>query len=205
MAHRFYFIRHAESTGNLHPEIIGGRSNHLHLSQTGVEQAQTLAQNLRAKGISFDGWYCSPAIRTVQTFERLATGLSLKENAITDNDLQELSQGEWEGKPRALHHTPEMLKHINQDSWNFKPPQGESQHEVGKRMYCFLEKLIANTLPGHYAIVGHGIAIRSLMRYIFEAEESYLTLHLGNTSLTILSHFSGQWKAEAVNINAEAL
>lgn len=205
MTHRFYFIRHAESTGNLHPDIIGGRSNHLHLSETGVEQAENLAQNLLASGISFDGWYCSPANRTVQTFERLATGLSLQEKAKTDDDLQELSQGNWEGKPRALYHTAEMQQHINQDSWNFKPPQGESQHEVGKRMYGFLEKLIANTQPGQYAIVGHGIAIRSLIRYIFEEEESYLKLLLENTSITILSHLAGQWKAEAVNIKAEAL
>jgi broad specificity phosphatase PhoE len=205
MTHRFYFIRHAESTGNLHPDIIGGRSNHLHLSEIGVEQAQTLAQNLRARGIMFDGWYCSPANRTIQTFERLATVLCLQEKAVTDNDLQELSQGDWEGKQRALYHTPEMLQYINQDSWNFKPPQGESQQEVGKRMYGFLEKLIANTPPGQYAIVGHGIAIRSLIRYIFEAEESYLKLLLENTSITILSHLAGEWKAEAVNIKAEAL
>lgn len=205
MTHRFYFIRHAESTGNLHPDIIGGRSNHLHLSETGVEQAQALAQNLLTKGITFDGWYCSPATRTIQTFERLATGLSLQEKAITDDDLLELSQGDWEGKPRALHHTPEMLQYINQDSWNFKPPQGESQKEVGKRMFGFLQKLITNTPPGQYAIVGHGIAIRSLIRYIFETEESYLKLLLENTSITILSHLAGQWKAEAVNINAEAL
>ena len=61
------------------------------------------------------------------------------------------------------------------------------------------------TLPGQYAIVGHGIAIRSLLRYIFVSEEIYLKLLLENTSITILSHLAGNWEVEAVNLKAEAL
>lgn len=47
-----------------------------------------------------------------------------------DDRLQELSQGEWEGKPRDEIYTPEMRQKMNYGQPDFRPPAGESQRQV---------------------------------------------------------------------------
>jgi broad specificity phosphatase PhoE len=75
-------------------------------------------------------------------------------------ELEEMSMGSWTRKKRVECYTPEVLKQIEQDPWNFAPPgasstssscsffllEGESQKEVEERMLKFLKEKIIDPL-----------------------------------------------------------
>lgn len=62
-----HFIRHAESTLNAKPELIGGRSPASPLTALGKRQARALGVHLRSSGMDFDAVYSSPLERAKQT------------------------------------------------------------------------------------------------------------------------------------------
>jgi broad specificity phosphatase PhoE len=61
---KIYFVRHAQSVGNLTLDF--STSDHDQLSPGGLEQARALTPRLGALG-PLDRIYCSPALRAVQT------------------------------------------------------------------------------------------------------------------------------------------
>ena len=122
-----FFIRHAESVGNVNNHLIGGRSDHLLLTPRGEEQAQLLGHRLHKEGIRFDKIYSSVAIRAKET-ARIACAQIPDFNLPIhfDERLVESSQGEWEGQLRQEIFTPEVRKSIAENPQHFKAPGGES-------------------------------------------------------------------------------
>jgi probable phosphoglycerate mutase len=184
-----YFLRHAETDFNAHNKFIGGRSNHIPLSELGDQQAKQVGENFRENEIKFEKVYCSPAVRTKETLQIILNETSLSDNPIEySDDLQELSQGEWEGRLREEIYTPERLAEINSNQWLFKAPGGESQKEVEERMLHFIEHNILNQYStGKFLIIGHGIAFKCLLRGILEitTQVAYKLL-IENASMTKL-------------------
>ncbi|MFV0363347.1 MAG: histidine phosphatase family protein [Suipraeoptans sp.] len=105
-------------------------------------------------------------------------------------ELQELSQGDWEGKLRFEIYTPEQLTEINSNQWLFTPPNGESQKEVEERMLAFISsEILSEHTEGNFLIVGHGIAFKCLLRGILDiSSQMAYKLSIDNTSLTKLSY-----------------
>lgn len=62
-----HFIRHAESSMNVNPDLIGGRSPSVTLTGLGKRQARALGVHLRSTGVEFDAVYSSPLERAMQT------------------------------------------------------------------------------------------------------------------------------------------
>ncbi|MEZ4824785.1 MAG: histidine phosphatase family protein [Bacteroidia bacterium] len=200
----YYFFRHAESMGNVNNHLIGGRSNHLPLSDRGYTQARLLGERLSKERFSFDQVFSSVAVRASET-ARIScehTGYDFSRVAFSE-ELVELSQGEWEGKDRALHYTPEVRVLLRADPHNFRPPGGESQGEVEERMYKWMEGTL-NQLDGKedltVGVFSHGFAIKSLVRRILDfspAMTFYTVVH--NTSITCLQFHKSRWIVERVN------
>lgn len=69
---------------------------------------------------------------------------------IYDEDLEELSQGDWEGQLRTEIYTPRQLQKINSNNYTFKAPNGESQEEVENRMFDFIQKMYYKVLPPEF-------------------------------------------------------
>lgn len=69
----FLFVRHGESTGNLTPEYICGRSNHLPLTGSGREQARLLGEYLGAVNYFPNIIISSGATRANETAELATT------------------------------------------------------------------------------------------------------------------------------------
>src|SRR3989338_3709057 len=109
-----YLMRHAKSVMNDKPHLIGGRSNDAPLSMEGSYQSELLGYRFLNDKIKFDEIYSSSAIRTLETSEPVCgiTGYSLEKRVISE-ELLELSQGDWEGRPRAEVYTPQILSKIN--------------------------------------------------------------------------------------------
>lgn len=183
-----YFIRHGESEANLKPDFVGGRSDHVHLTENGKKQAELLGERLARTNTIFDKVYSSIANRAYETaiISCQKIGYSI-DDIILSEEIVELNQGNWEGKPRKEVYTPEILKIINSNRWTFKAPNGESQKDVEERMYNWLEKEILDLSDNDctIGIYSHGFAIKCLFRKIMNSDP-HLTyqIQIDNTSIT---------------------
>ena len=201
----FYWIRHAECEMNTVIDgIIGGRSTQSPLTQRGMSQSIHLGTRFKREGLIFDEVYTSPAIRAYHTghFASLESGFSI-DNIIKEQDIVELSQGEWEGKPRDKIYTPEMLAHINADNWNFKPPGGESQREVEERALAWVKRTFLDRRSNESRKIGiysHGVLIKCMLRGILGSDPSMTwKIDLENTSITHLYYGKNGWEVRKVN------
>lgn len=189
--HSIYLLRHAETDYNAHAQFIGGRSNHIPLSTKGKKQALEIGKLLRDSNVLFDQIFCSIANRTRQTLDLILSQANITDNPIIySEELQELSQGDWEGKLRSEIYTPEQLAEINSNQWLFTPSNGESQKEVEERMLAFISsEILSEHTEGNFLIVGHGIAFKCLLRGILDiSSQMAYRLSIDNTSLTKLSY-----------------
>lgn len=56
--------------------------------------------------------------------------------------VQEVSQGQWEGRNRSEIYTPALVPIINSTQPDFRAPGGESQRQVEFRMMEFLNNVV---------------------------------------------------------------
>ncbi|HAS46744.1 MAG TPA: hypothetical protein DCS93_40040 [Microscillaceae bacterium] len=201
-----YFVRHAESLSNVNHHLIGGRSNHTPLTEKGIQQAKKLGERLATTAVKLDVVAASSAVRAYDTAKIMCERANLDfDQVLVSDELQELSQGDWEGKVRKEIYTPQMLSQINSNNWLHKAPNGESQKEVEERMFGWMEKhvfpLNDPDQAVHCAIVTHGNAIRCLFRKIMNSTPSMThRIKLDNTSITKFRYAGDKdWYLDYVN------
>ncbi len=198
---QIYFMRHGESLANLNKDLIGGRQNDVTLSGLGEQQSIERGQAMRRQLIKPNAVAVSPAVRTQQT-ARLALGaMDYHGTVYTDPNLQELSQGDYEGQPSAEVWTPERLAEIAEQGKDFALPGGESVNQLGERMYraaLRLDELVQHPknartyhhmyLPPHGLAVTHETAIKALVAHIEGYDQEWVyTTRLANASLTLIT------------------
>ena len=202
-----YLLRHGETALNERADTIGGQSNHVLLTDRGVLQARALGERLAVEGLAFDAVYVSPAERTRHTAAIVCARLGIPaERIIFSERLYELSQGDWEGKPRAQVYTPEAVKEIDSMNGQFCPPNGESQMMVEERMFEVVRELLNRKGPVTAAMVGHGTAFKCLLRRImgFPPTLTY-KIALDNASITQVKHSERGWHPIRMNDAAHVL
>lgn len=204
-----YFIRHAESEGNKHlAHVIGGRSNHLALTDTGVGQAKALGLHMKELGIMPGCVLTSPAVRTMETAEIVLEEMNINRQPLFDNDLQEIHQGDWEGQLRVDMYTEAVAAERGKLGKDFKAPNGESTNEIGRRMLGSLERNFAEHIPHPHPlrafIFSHGYAIRSLASYLgnWTQDQTYQSV-TDNCSYSLFTRTRGKWKLEYLGKVAE--
>ena len=197
-----YLLRHAETDYNAHNMYIGGRSNHIYLSEKGELQAIAVGKFLNKQNLTFDKVFCSTAIRAKRTLELIKQHFVTLENIDYSDDLQELSQGDWEGQLRSKIYTEKQLIEINSNQWLFKAPNGESQKEVEERLLNYIyEKILSSYSNGNFLIVGHGVAFKCLLRGILDiSSKMAFKIAIDNASLTKLHYDKQQgWYLDYIN------
>lgn len=203
---RMFFIRHAESRMNAEfPHLIGGRTNHSPLTDVGMAQAEKLGQRFKRENRIFDQWFTSPAIRTRETARIVSEIIAPKVTITADDRLQEVHQEIWEGLDRETTYTPDILKDMTAQRWHFKAPEGESQHDVERRMVEFTAECLEK-YPGKDIIVfSHGVAIKCLIRFVqdWDPLNTYHT-EMDNTGLTIIEFHDDakKWRLRTLNDHA---
>jgi alpha-ribazole phosphatase len=199
-----YLIRHAESEMNVNLHLVGGRSNEVHLTESGVTQAQNLGQYLVAKSILPAKVYVSPAIRTIETANHVLSTMGLDIEPLIQEEIQELGQGAAEGKPRDEVYTPEVLRNIEQLGKDFKLEGGESMNEVGLRMQGWLTETFANEIPEEgtrrFFVFTHGGAIKYLASQLedWDHSQTYRT-EIENASISLFTYRNGRWTVDSLN------
>ncbi|MEY2477054.1 MAG: hypothetical protein QOG87_2369 [Actinomycetota bacterium] len=153
------FVRHGQTatTGT----VLPGRTPGLHLSDTGRQQAEAVANRLVSTNGKIEAVYASPLERTKETAAPIAKRLGLR--VRVERDLLECDFGEWTGKQlKALMKLPEWHT-VQRYPSGFRFPGGESFPEMQAR----IERAVARMRdrhPGETVVaVSHADPIKALV------------------------------------------
>lgn len=194
----FWLIRHAESEVNLlNREFVAGRSSWAELTPHGIEQASALKMYLKKNKIKFSKVICSPTVRTQQTAR---FGIPQKVDYISPL-ITEINLGSWEGEFRHEVYTKDVLKQLKKDSWNFLPPDGESQKAVFERTLSLLQQEINQSNPeDKLVLITHGYVIKFLLAGLnFTPKNTAFKIPIGNTSITLVEFSQASFKEKVRN------
>lgn len=200
-----YLFRHGESEMNVQKHLVGGRSNEAKLTDEGESQATLLGKRIKQHKINFDLVFASSAQRAKKTAQLACQEINFPlEDIEYSDEILELSQGDWQGKLRSECYTPEVMKILETEGWDFKAPNGESRREVEVRMMNFLDTKIMplydESKKINVAVFGHGMAFKCLLRAILDFDQSMTyKIVLDNTSITQLRFEKRGWFIEKIN------
>lgn len=187
-----YLVRHPETPYNADGTVVGGRSNHLLLSPRGEQQVGQFIEAYAKSYPAPDILYSSPALRTRALAEAYLESRGGTIPYYIEDALQEMSQGDAEGKPRLETYTPEVLERINTELFDFKHPNGESLNDVSDRILGLIWKMHKEH-PGQTILAAtHGQTIRRLVgsllgwsHYETTMDPSKVTPNVSLTSLSV--------------------
>lgn len=195
----FLFVRHCEAETNCQPDLIGGRSNHSLATARGEKQALLLGEYLRECNYTPTAVYSSGAVRADTTASISLRAAGLPHDIITDERLQELAQGEFEGRPRILAYTPEMIAMHELNELHGALPGGESILDVQARMMEFIANMHHEHPSGKLLVFSHGIAIRSAVGVVERhTKQQIVAGTTPNVSLTKISIANNQLQVHYV-------
>ncbi len=152
-----YILRHGETLWNLEERMQGGLDSAL--TEKGHAQAQRMAEVLRTRGVGPEGFdlWTSPKGRAVETarYVQEATGLV----ARIDEDLREISVGDWVGLSKAEIEAKWPAPKPDEDFVDFyaRAPNGDSFEAFWDRMGGVIARIKRPTV-----IVTHGMTSRFL-------------------------------------------
>jgi broad specificity phosphatase PhoE len=148
-----YFVRHGSTEWNDTKRAQGQAD--IALNDAGRVQASKAAADL--SHIELSGVYASDLKRASDTAEAIASSQGLE--VVTDRDLREIDQGEWEGLTvdEIARRWPEMWGAARHYTTR---PGGESPQEVRARSLAAIERIVAANPEGNVAVVSHGGTIR---------------------------------------------
>lgn len=168
MSTKIILVRHAECVGNIEKRLAGRTD--FELTEEGKKQACELAKKLKYKKI--DTIISSPLKRAIETAKEIAKETN-NLNIEINNELIEIDYGvcdgmQWEDIDRKYPKVRKEWKEIHNYPINI--PKQEEYKCVQERMINAL-KSISIKNEGHIiCIVSHGIAIQSLMCYIYKKD-----------------------------------
>lgn len=180
---RLYIIRHGITAWNKAKRMQG--QTDIPLAEEGIELALRTGEGMA--DIPIDLVISSPLGRALETAKCVLRGRALsgsKRNGniseipiITDDRIQEISFGEWEGECVLDSKTlPEgYMELFFHDPLHIpKPPGGETFSQVRERTGAFLRELSARSdyVKKNILISTHGAAGRCLLSHFFEDGET---------------------------------
>ncbi len=180
-----YFIRHAESFGNLTRRVYGWYDGLV--TPKGYAQIEKL--KTRFESIQIDAVYSSDLLRACETAKAIyePKGLALNKEPA----FREISFGAWEDRPWG-----ELVSEFRDeyDAWQSHPLDfcvdgGETYDDVYSRAKRALLRIISENDGKSIAIVSHGAAIRMLMYGIKNSDNLCGVENADWGDNTCVSHF----------------
>ncbi len=155
-----YMLRHGETAWNTERRMQGTRNSDL--TERGRAQALAMGRALKIELAQEPGptiFLRSPLGRVRETSEIVGRELGLDPSQWRDDPrLAELGYGEWEGFTWAEIEVsrPNALTQWRADPHGFKPPGGESHHDLRSRSAAVLAEVVASAT--RTVIVSHGVS-----------------------------------------------
>ncbi|UWG95689.1 histidine phosphatase family protein [Dehalobacter sp. DCM] len=163
MEKMIFLIRHAEPLRiDDQKRYLGGQSDP-DLSLAGREQAERLAEALKAKQLQTV--FSSDLHRAEQT-AAIVAAKSLCSHHMIDA-FREINMGKWEGKSHQeiREAYPDDYCRRGNDLANFQPPEGESLSDLQRRVLPAFLDVVKNT-DGNLAIVAHAGVNRVILCHL---------------------------------------
>lgn len=181
-----YIVRHGETDWNAQEKIQG--KIRVSLNKKGREQAESIARQL--KNIPIDAFYVSPLARAVETASIIA---KYHPHAVFTKipELKEQSFGDLEGKLIAdmIHMHPAFEWEKSLQYPDFHPGNGESLHEIHKRVSQFVKKILKTSQGKTIIIVSHAGTLRILIGALLGIPiKDLASIHVQNASLTLVEY-----------------
>jgi probable phosphoglycerate mutase len=192
---QIYLLRHGRIEQTEPRRFIGQRD--LPLSPAGEAQALDMAGMLAA--VRFSRIFSSPLTRALQTAAPIAARQRQPVTAIPG--LAEISLGQWEGfsVEEVRLRFPGGYEERGRALASFRPPDGESFHDLALRAFPCFAGLVENH-PGPLLIVAHAGINRVLLSRIQGLPlAGLLSIPQDYCCLNIIRWQGGRWQIDAVN------
>lgn len=199
---RILLIRHGQTDWNNQRRWQG--SADIPLNETGIAEAQALADYLHINGEKIDLIVASDLQRAYQTAHAIGQKMSLP--VEQDARLREIAVGAFEGLTgtEVQAQYADDYRKMREDYLNFVFPGGESRIGMQTRAYEVLEIVLSrmNTDDRLHtaALVTHGGVVAMLLAKLFPDDAEIQARPIHNTSITILIHDAQGWRHEALAI-----
>jgi len=193
---KIVLIRHAHSTANA-AGILSGQLPNVHLSKSGQEQAERLAERLGKLTIA--EVQLSPMDRCSETLAPWLAKYGKSVTVILQPNLVEVDYGNWSGKKLATLSRAKLWRKVQGQPSAVTFPQGESLAQMQVRAMKTVHDFFASNLE-LTIMVSHGDVIKSIVA-------SSLGMHLDDfqrividpASITILESSGGSIRLTRLN------
>jgi probable phosphoglycerate mutase len=192
------FVRHGQTptTG----AVLPGRAKGLHLADAGKEQAEKVAERLKALK-TIDAIYASPLERTRETAAPIAKARGLK--VVADKGLLECDFGEWTGRQlKDLMKLPEWAT-VQRYPSGFRFPGGESFAEMQARITGAVAALVGRHPGGTIVCVSHADPIKAAVASALGTHlDLFQRINISPCSITTIAY--GPGGPAVLNVNSTA-
>ena len=191
------FLRHGQAENNV-KRILAGRTDGVHLTKTGIEQAGRIAKYLKPLDIS--AIYSSPIERAKHTAEIVA------ENNSSDYQLDDRLTEIDMGKFTLMNYDDMFAKYGNvflkfyQNDPVIAEHRVETFPDVRKRVLDIVDYVIKKHGNQNVVLVTHMDPIKSILSVVMDLKPKTLfELIIANASLTIIKEQENKFSLSAVN------
>jgi len=191
------FLRHAQAENNA-KRILAGRTEGIHLTKTGIEQAERIAKYLKPLDIS--AIYSSPIERASHTAEIVAKNNSLDHNL--DDRLTEIEMGKF----TRMNYDDMFAKYGNiflkfyENDPVIAEHEVETFPEVQSRILDMVNHIVEKHKNENVILVTHMDPIKSMLSTVMGLKPKTLfELIIANASLTIIKEQDKNFSLSAIN------
>ena len=191
------FLRHAQAENNA-KRILAGRTEGVHLTKTGIEQAELIAKYLKPLDIS--AIYSSPIERASHTAEIVAKNNSLDHNL--DDRLTEIEMGKF----TRMNYDDMFAKYGNIFLKFYENDPVIAEHEVEtfpqvqSRILDMVNHIVEKHKNENVILVTHMDPIKSMLSTVMDLRPKALfELIIANASLTIIKEQDKKFSLSAIN------
>ena len=191
------FLRHAQAENNA-KRILAGRTEGVHLTKTGIEQAEQIAKYLKPLDIS--AIYSSPIERASHTAEIVAKNRSLE--VVLDERLTEIDMGKF----TRMNYDDMFAKYGNIFLKFYENDPVIAEHEVEtfpqvqSRILNMVNHLVEKHKNENVILVTHMDPIKSMLSTVMDLRPKALfELIIANASLTIIKEQDKKFSLSAIN------
>ena len=191
------FLRHAQAENNT-KRILAGRTEGVHLTKAGIEQAESIAKYLKSLDIS--AIYSSPIERASHTAEIVAKNNSLDyelDDRITEIDMGRFTRMNYDDMFAKYGNI--FLKFYENDPV-IAEHKVETFPEVQSRVLDMVTHVVEKHKNENVILVTHMDPIKSMLSIVMDLKPKTLfELIIANASLTIIKEHENKFSLSAIN------
>jgi len=191
------FLRHAQAENNT-KRILAGRTEGVHLTKAGIEQAESIAKYLKSLDIS--AIYSSPIERASHTAEIVAKNNSLDyelDDRITEIDMGRFTRMNYDDMFAKYGNI--FLKFYENDPV-IAEHEVETFLEVQRRILDMVTHVVKKHKNENVILVTHMDPIKSMLSTVMDLKPKALfELIIANASLTIIKEHENKFSLSAIN------